>query len=284
MSGGFTVRELEAARRAEVERILAKSKDGKVLTAGERKVLDAEIEARREDRPELKLTAGIQFRKVEDAAKAYGYSVRQVKNWKRDGRKARDPVPLDHPGEMPAWFERVYNPRECPDRLRDAVAALLEGHGGEEPAAGAAVPVVPVEVDEREVGFEATLNRARRREALLAKKLEAAIASQAANANQLETQWANAAAALRQIEKEAPKILEAQGVYLRRVDVRAELERLGGVIPARLQGSLRKRRRELAEAETAEDFEEVLEEAVEEACRELCDSRFAEPLELELAG
>lgn len=281
MGASHTVRELEKARQAELDRILEKSGNGKALTAGERKLLDAEIEARRA--PELRLEAGVEFRNLQEAADAYGYSLRQVKNWKKDGRKASDACPLDHPAEMPAWFERVYAPRECPDRLRDAVQVLLEGKTVERGPAGP-VRAPAREVREDEIGFDAMLQRARRREAMLALKLEEAQRLNEASATQIETQLTKATGALLSLEKQAPAILEAQGVFLRRDEVKDELHRLASAIPKGLKQELRKRRRQMVAAETPEDFEEVLEEAVEAACRELCEADFADALELELAS
>lgn len=296
---------IQAALEGDLERILALQAAGKPLSARDRGVLRRELERERaaeeqdegNEGSELQLSSdagpGFSFPTTGAGAAAYGYSERQIKNWKREGRLRGLPCPLERPEEMPAWFEAVFAPRACPDRLRDAVARLIktresggaiEGEApGSEPAALPA-PKPPPVVSEDEVGFEATLNRARRREALLDKRLQVAIEENSPRADSLETQWGKAASRVRELEKAAPAILEAQGIYLRRSEVKAALIQIAGAMPKTARVVLRKLRRQLQEAKTAEEYEAAVDEAVNEIFSEMCSARFADPLELEMAG
>ena len=298
---------LEAIRKAlegDLERILQLQAAGEPLSARDRGVLERELarQAAGEEPEEcnegsdlaLKSDLGglFNFATTGAGAEAYGYSLRQVKNWKREGRVRGMPCPLEEPAKMPAWFEAVFAPRECPQRLRDAVQRLLaEGPGGgaaeEEPEKEPELPVIPPEVTDEEVGFEATLRRALQREALLDKRLQAAILAGDPRADALETQWGKAASRVRELEKAAPAILEAQGVYLRRAEVKRELVGLAVGLPKAVKQGLRGRRRELLEAlqlAELEALDRALEDLVAEVFADLCAARFADPLELEMAG
>ena len=55
----------------------------------------------------------------------YGTKLRQLKNWLDRGRPDDGKVdlpPLDQPGEMPAWWSRVYPDRTVPEKLHQAAA------------------------------------------------------------------------------------------------------------------------------------------------------------------
>jgi len=286
---------VRAALDADVRGIVEKQEAGKTLTATERKTLESWLasqvvdeEPEEEAAVEFALDPGpvVELRTQQDVADAYGYSIRQVKNWIREGRKAGKPCPYERPEEMPAWFEVVFAPRECPERLRSAVQCLLEG--AREPASSAkpAGPRVVTEEDlvDEEVGFEATLKRALRREAVLDLRLRKAIEEGDPRADALETQWGKAAARVRELEKAAPAILEAQGVYVRRADVKTALLEIAGVIPKGILSELKRRWQALRACESIEEFEAEASEGLAAALRELCESRFADPLELEVAS
>jgi hypothetical protein len=99
---------------------------------------------------------------MEVYAERYGKGLRSVKRWVAVGRAAGDPVPLDAPREMAAWWSR-HMVWAVPDRL-------LELAGGVVPERVAAAPVeVPQEMpaaevpgEEMEVGLVAELGRLQR--------------------------------------------------------------------------------------------------------------------------
>lgn len=293
---------IREALDADLARILTLHAEGKALSARDRKVLEQELarqakeereeragsegNAGRELQLESDLTGRLDFRTSGEAGEAYGYSVRQVKNWKKEGRLRNMPCPLEEPARMPAWFEAVYAPRECPQRLRDAVQKLLtEGLvAAAAPEKQPSRPVIMPVVGDHEVGFEATLQRARRREAFLDKRLQQALLDGDPRADALETQWGKAASRVRELEKAAPAILEAQGVYLRREDVRRELVAIAGNMPKAARVILRKHRRALQQAAETEDWETAVGKVVDDIFGEMCRTEFAEPLELQEAS
>lgn len=309
--GGPAELDLAAAREralaAEARRLIEKA-EGPGLTHQERKWL-AEYDAgqggadpaggaiaeEEEAGPALQLEAGLVFPTLQDAAAAYGYSLRQVKNWRRDGRKAGKPCPLEHPQEVPAWFEAVYEPRTCPDRLRDAVERLLAGEpardrgGGAE---GAEVPAIvshgggwgPAEPELPEQGLEAMLRRAEREEAEISAQLAAAKRAGAPEVAALQTRAQKARDSLSTLSARCEAQLKARGDLLPRHAVKATLQELLGKIEGGLRQEMRRRRPRIMGAASLEDYNRETEEAVEQALEELTSSRFAEPLELELAG
>lgn len=267
---------IQAALDGELQRIVAKQAAGQALSAVEWKRLEAAVE-----RPELKLEDLVEWSSIEAAAAGYGYSVRQIKNWKRDGRAAGRPAPLQRPADMPAWYESVYPRRQCPDRLRDAVERLLAGKTPERPAVGAAAAAPGPGL---ETGIEAALRRAREREAELAAELVAARERQEPNMGALETRYQKASEHLVDIEKKAQSLLEARGELLYRREVKAAVTEIAGRIARGLRLELMRRRRALQAAEGPEGYEDEVRAGIEEALRELCESRFADPLELDMAG
>lgn len=289
--------EVQEALVADLRRRVERTAAGKA-TAADRKVLEQYLASQAPEQVaeapagDFKLEADpvdeLPAMTQKEVAAAYGYSLRQVKNWCRDGRKAGMACPFRRPALMPAWFEAVYAPRECPERLLGVVGALRAGERSEPvaEARSSGGPRVVTESDlvEVEVGFEATLNRALRREALLDLRLRQAIEGGDPRADALETQWGKAAARVRELEKAAPAILEAQGVYVRRADVKEALLEVAGVLPKGIRQALRGRWHAIRSAESIDAFDAEVSEGLAAALQGLCESRFAVPLELQVAG
>jgi hypothetical protein len=89
---------------------------------------------------------------------------------------------------------------------------------------------------------------------------------------------------VRELEKAAPGILAAQGVYVRRADAKAALMEIGQGIEKTIRSELRKRWKALRGAETIDGFDAEVSEGLAAALRGLCESGFMEPLVLEGAA
>jgi hypothetical protein len=283
---------LDRILNADIQRIAAKSSRGEPLTIGERKLIEEERTRRaKKSFPVFTLEgegAPSRFEGMTQAelAEEWGYSLRQIKNWIADGKEKKDPAPLIHPAEMPAWFARVYAPRECPERLKLAARRLLDDGAATSSSVETEAqpePVPKIEISDSEKGLLAMLERLRSAEATLHARYMAAIESGSVRADFLLSEWKKISAELRALEKAAPKALEELGVYVRKDEVRRELTALHASIIKAFRHGLRDARTRLRRTEDVGGWNLEVDNLVDQVAAMLCDTKFAEPLELEAA-
>jgi hypothetical protein len=220
-----------------------------------------------------------------ELAELWGYSLRQVKNWIHDGRVANDPAPVTNPDKMPAWFQRIYAPRECPEKLRLAAQRLLESKAtvGSKPST-VAHPPVRMEVPDAEKGLLAMLDRYRTAEVTLHTKYMAAVdAGDETRASFLMSEWKKMGESVRGLEKNAPKALEEARIYVRRDEIQRELEPLHAAILKAFRQGFRSARAKLKSADGADAWGQSVDAVVDDIARMLVETEFREPLELEAA-
>ena len=273
--------------------IIRKASSGQPLTKREREMIEAErsrlASSQKSREPDFQLEGAgerspLEGLTQEKLAAAWGYSVRQIKNWIQDGRAKADPAPLTRPAEMPAWFERVFAPRKCPDRLRLAVQVLLDAKPATpSPGATATAPVPPerIAIDDSEKGLLAMLGRLRESEAILHAKYLAAVDVDENRANFLFSEWGKIVEKLRALEKSAPKALEELRIYVRRDEIMRELAPLHAAILKSFRQAIRQGRHRLRATADANEWNAVADSLVDEAATMLCESQFATPLDLE---
>lgn len=264
--------------------IVKKSAAGQPLNKREREMIEAQLASQRPDSKsgEFHLEAApsaLTGLTQPEFAEKWGYSLRTIKNWIADGRKASSPPPLDRPHEMAAWFARIYSPRAAPDKLIQAVRKLQS----EVPSSPSQQSVMPerIEVLDSQKGMLAMLDRVRTAEATLyGQYLQAVEANDRDTADYKNTEWLKAAERLRALEKSAPQALADAGIYVRKDDVTRELLQLHSGIIKHFKQALRKSRIKLQATKSTDEFNQVSDTIVDDACSALCDDDFAEPLEL----
>jgi hypothetical protein len=277
--------ELDQILARDLENIVAKAKAGKVLSSRERSIIeDARNGEQLESNDGFRLTGEmdgpLSGLTVAELSKRWGYSLRQLKNWLADGKKAKDPAPVRQPTQMAAWFSRVYHPRQCPDRLLQA-AQRLAREGSEKPTSSNTPQLKQkLEVGDAEKGQLAMLDRLRESEVLLHRKYLASVEDDEHKASFLFGEWTNTVEKLRALEKSAPKALEEAGIYVRRDDVKRELAPLHASIIKAFKQALRKGRVVLKATHSPEEWNDMADGLVDETCKMLSETSFAEPLEL----
>lgn len=277
--------------------IVKKATAGQPLTKREREMIEAERERRQaqaaaaadpaanfalDANPPSPLAGMLQ----RELAQVWGYSHRTIKNWIADGRAAKDPAPLTRPAEMPAWFARIYAPRECPEKLELATQRILAGFAA--PSATAPKNAEPpaaapekVEIAEEEKGLLAMLDRYRTAEVTLHAKYMAAIdAGEETKANFLMAEWSKLGEKCRALEKAAPKALEELGIFVRRDEVQRELAPLHDSILKAFRQSFRLHRSRLRSTDTSSAWNAIVDAIVDEVALMLAATSFTAPLEL----
>ena len=267
--------------------IVKKSAAGQPLNKREREMI--EQERARQKKPatatEFQLdpvpSAFVNLTQPELAAK-WGYSVRQIKNWIADGKKANDPAPLASPHEMPPWFARIYSPRTAPDRLIQAVRKISENQKTAQAATNPSQVEERIEISETEKGLLAMLDRFRTAEATMHRRfLKYVEDGEMDKADYQQQRWEKLGEKLRALEKSAPAALAEAGIYVRKDDVTRELSQIHNGIIKNLKQALRKARAALIACQGTDEFHRKSDEIVDAACTALCEDDFAEPLELE---
>lgn len=285
---------LNGILEVDVANIARKAQTGQPLTRREREIIEEE----RTKRGGNDASAGFNLEgegaipalermTQKELAELWGYSLRQLKNWLREGRQANDPAPVTQPALMCAWFARNHAPREAPEKLRRAAARILEGHRVEDADSRQAKPVVPaalVEVQEEDKGLLAMLDRYRTAEVRLHKLYMAAVeAGNEVRAQFLLAEWSKMGDKARALEKQAPKALEEAGIYVRRAEIQRELEPLHAAIIKTFRQEFRMARVRLKAAANHEEWARVVDAVVNEIGKMLCETEFREPLELDVA-
>lgn len=272
--------------------IIRKASSGQPLTKREREMIEAErsrlASSQKSREPDFQLEGAgerspLEGLTQEKLAAAWGYSVRQIKNWIQEGRDKGYPAPLTRPAEMPAWFERVFAPRKCPDRLRLSVQVLLDAKPATSAGSPTAAPVPPerIAIDDSEKGLLAMLGRLRESEALLHAKYLAAVDVDENKASFLFSEWGKIVEKLRALEKSAPKALEELKIYVRRDEIMRELAPLHAAILKSFRQAIRQGRHRLRATVDTSEWNAVADSLVDEAATMLCESQFATPLDLE---
>lgn len=280
----------ELILKKDLANIVKKVRAGQSLTTRERDLLESERSRRQkpDEAGDFQLecvaadNALAQMRQAE-LAKAWGYSPRQLKNWLAEGRRLGDPAPVKEPAKMQEWFQRVYAPRACPEKLRLAALRLLDG---QKPVPAPAAPAPPprIEIADGQKGLLAMLDRYRTAEAELHQKYMAAIeAGNETLASFLLTEWGKMGDKLRALEKTAPRALEELGIYVRRDDIQRELEPLHSAIMKSFRQEFRLARPRLKATTTQAEWARLVDELVEKVALILVETEFAEPLELQVA-
>lgn len=220
-----------------------------------------------------------------EIAEVWGYSVRQVKNWIKDGRVANDPAPVTRPVDMPAWFRRIYAPRECPEKLHLAANRILAGIDKTTPSTAAPAASVPrLEIPDAEKGLLAMLDRYRTAEVSLHNKYMAAVdAGDETRSSFLMAEWKKMGESVRALEKTAPKALEELRIYVRRDEIQRELEPLHAAILKSFRQGFRNARAYLKSADGADAWGLAVDSVVDDVARMLVETEFREPLELQVA-
>lgn len=217
--------------------------------------------------------------KQADYAEKYGYSIRQVKNWIKDGRDKKSPPPLDTPAEMPNWFESVYS-RRCPEKLWTAVESLASPPTSEAPRDLA--PIALPELKPGELGILQTLQRVREADARNHKLyLQALEQGDQARANFHSKEITRLSAELRQLEKQVQTLNEKTRVVVPAVEVRNEVTSMLTSLYRQLMGGGDKFRDRLQKAETPEQFATAWKLALNEVFGVCSTTEFAEPFSLD---
>lgn len=273
--------------------IIRKAQTGQPLTKREREMIEEERTRRQKQGtlPDFKLEGEGAIGSLErmtqrELAAAWGYSPRQLKNWLADGRKANDPAPVTHPELMCTWFQRIYAPRDAPEKLRASARRLIEGYRGNGGADSHGANQAPprIEVADKEKGLLAMIDRYRTAEATLHARYMAAVEAGDESKSQFYlAEWSKMGEKVRQMERTAPKALEEMGVFVRRDQVQRELEPLHAAILKGFRQGFRLARNRLRAAQSPEEWAMTVDSVVDEIAQMLCDTRFAEPLELEAA-
>lgn len=170
-------------------------------------------------------------------AAKYGKSLRSVKLWVSDGRKAGDPPPLDEPGKMAAWWQRNMVNKvpdgilkhsageapllELPIQRKEEPLAKVVGvkRQGKEPDEEA--EEVDLAVLEEEMGLEQTLVRLER--------LEVQLSRNAHKAGQTAA-WLNTVARMGTVAQKLREENERQGKLLPRTLVEDAIHAFHGPI------------------------------------------------------
>jgi len=220
-------------------------------------------------------------------AERYGYGERQIKNWLADGKEAGDPVPLDSPGEMAAWFEGRYS-KKVPARLLEAIEKLT----GTKPAgstSGEGVkrsekelePFEMPSIDEHELGIEQQLDSYRRKWLMLEKlHMKALHASDFSRASNYFGQQKEVSAEIRQLERLMPTVLEQRGDFQRTSEVRNETVGMLKVLQTSLIGHGVKCAPRLRAAANDAEWAAAWRQEMEEVFRRVCGRKFAAEFEL----
>lgn len=277
--------------------IIKKAQTGQPLTKREREMIEEERTRRSKSSApaDFKLEGegaipALERLSQRELAEVWGYSVRQIKNWLHDGRAVNDPAPVTQPELMCSWFQRIYAPRDAPEKLRRAVARILEGH-----RAQAASPdnsqqakkgggITPVEIPDQEKGLLAMLDRYRTAEVRLHNAyMEAVDAGDESRSQFLLSEWSKMGEKVRALEKSAPKALEELRIYVRRDEVQRELEPLHAAILKAFRQEFRLARIRLKAAATQDEWAQIVDQTVDRVSLMLVETEFREPLELQVA-
>jgi hypothetical protein len=304
-SGSQDAREPDASffdliLETDLANVIKKSQSGQPLTKREREMIEEE-RTKRTKKPPLPAfilegegaLPGLDRMTQRQLAEVWGYSLRQIKNWIADGRAAGDPAPVTQPDQMPAWFRRIYAPRDAPEKLRSAVQRIESGEYGKKTTNTATAnsgcqtngqQIPRIEIADEEKGLLAMLDRYRTAEVTLHNKYMAAVdAGDESRSQFLLSEWSKMGEKVRSLEKTAPKALEELRIYVRRDEIQRELETLHGSILKAFRQEFRLARIRLKTAKTAEEWAVAVDETVEKVSTMLVATDFADPLELQVA-
>ncbi|MFT3992154.1 MAG: hypothetical protein QM680_12165 [Luteolibacter sp.] len=286
----ITLESLDKALEADLRAVVAKASGGKPLTEKERAMIaEYRSDLQKKSQPVFALKGagaddGLAGLTQAELAARWGYSVRQVKNWIGEGKSKSDPCPIRHPEEMPAWFERVYAPRICPERLAQRAKEILKPVSPAEKQTEQAPVAVHVAIPDVELGLQAMLQRLREQEAMAhAKYLRFLDLGDESKADFYQRAWAKISEQLRAAEKTAPKALEEAGIYVRRDEVVKELLPIHRAIVKGFRQRFRALRSKLAPSVADDEWNAQVDALVDDVCGMLCETSFAEPLELTAA-
>jgi len=282
---------LDLILETDVANIIKKTQGGLPLTKREREMIEMERTRRQKSpaEPAFELEGEGASMRLErltqrELAELWGYSLRQLKNWLADGKAANDPAPVTRPADMPAWFKRIYAPRDCPEKLRAAAHRIQEGGGVSEKQIAPPAGVPRIEIADEEKGLLAMLERYRTAEVTLYNKYMAAIdCGDEQRAQFLLSEWSKMGEKVRSLEKIAPKALEELRIFVRRDEIQRELEPLHSAIIKGFRQEFRLARPRMKVTTTQDEWSKIVDEIVEKVALMLVETEFREPLELQVA-
>ena len=178
-------------------------------------------------------------------SEVYGTERRQIRRWHNTGLEKKDPCPLDHPAEMPAWWGRCMKHR-VPEKILAAASAAAAamppkietsaGQSTEEKAANdgsatvpppQAPPATPVDISGDGVSEGEAVQQARQIVKAAFDQLRAAGAAGDLNGMSLwQVRWEKSVETLRRQERDERAWQEQRGLLLPRAQLLAELAQM----------------------------------------------------------
>lgn len=172
---------------------------------------------------------------LEFACKTYRTKERMVRRWVQIGGDNGDPCPLMDPAAMPDWFRRNMA-KPVNSMMRAGIDEWVAKNAPEQPPP----PMDGAGDDPAEMDFETTLKTQRRG---LQQALDKLIASSSAGVTadafiRDSKTWREIIKEYRVLEKDAPKILQAQGIVIPRVEVATKIQANQTALRAVIKGSI----------------------------------------------
>lgn len=162
--------------------------------------------------------AEISCAQLEEWAKLYGKSVRQIRRWLAEGEKVGDPCPLDNPSALPDWWTK-HKTWSVPAIFLQ----LAKGAGGAE--TGKPEPLAaPVDLSTLDLADGEAVEQARRLVKGAWNEVERAF-SDGRPVDHLLTRHAKAMETLRKQEKDAQEAAKRRGDWLPKAKLEADVEK-----------------------------------------------------------
>lgn len=233
--------------KQDLSNIIKKAAAGQPLTGRERDLIQTEKNRRAKVASEASSASAEKVRAKSGRAAAtgftepysyyankYGASERTIKRWVWIGRESDDPIPLDEPLNMRAWWARRMRLRCPPGIMQAEVSAKKEGPGADvaepvERKAAETKPVVPMDLGTDEVGLGGALKRL--------EKVEVLLAAKATDPGQAKP-WLDTISRMTSVATKLRQELEAQGKLVPKVEVAAEIKSFHGQIVSVLKSVL----------------------------------------------
>jgi hypothetical protein len=156
-------------------------------------------------------------------AERYGASPRTIKRWVKIGRDRDDPLPLDQPGEMRAWWSRCMSLR-CPPGIVQAAVDVAREPKEVEPR-----PAPVVNLTNQQTGLGGALERL--------EQVEVELAKRATDPGQAKP-WLDTISRMTSVSTKVREELQAQGKLVPKQEVAAELKTFHGQIVSVLKSML----------------------------------------------
>jgi hypothetical protein len=274
---------LEQRRRA----LLLKWSEGKRLSQDELAevrenfpdiVRPAQEEEENREAEAARVTRTSYIKKLRDYEETTGAKVRTIKRWIATGRDApggADLPPLDSPAELAAWWDRMRNAglikHKVPDRffeLAESVRSdgLVQDFVDEEKNASARGGATRAELEiPEDVGYSAELERLRIRTGTAYAELkQAEKENDPLRISQTTSRYHESLKLLRQVEKDAARIMQEQGDLVPRQDFETRFGAKLLALRSRLEGLYLPVRVKLRAASSPEEEVEIFRAALDQ--------------------